>query len=238
MLALCLVSLTGCRGSAPLEPLFKLARVSDGTLALPYALYLPREYTSRRQWPVLLFLHGYGERGEDGAAQTRVGLGPVVQRTPERFPCIVVMPQAPRSYQRWTGRANSLALRALEEVIREYNGDRRRIYLSGVSMGASGGWRILSADPGRFAAALLVCGRTEPTRMAPRLTRVPIRVYHGARDRIVPASYSRAMVAAIRSAGGRKVEYLEYPDAGHADAWEHAYSDPASIAWLLAQRKP
>jgi predicted peptidase len=227
----------GCHRSArAVERPYVPAKVSLHGLSLPYAVYLPPGYTPTKRWPVILFLHGFGARGEDGAAQTRDGVGPVLRQHPERFPCLVVMPQAPRSRVRWSGDVNDLALKALDTAVRQYHGDPRRLYLTGCSMGGAGSWRIATAHPRRFAALLVVCGRGKPQEMAPALKSVPIWVFHGAEDHLVPVQTSRAMVQAIRAAGGTKIRYTEYPGVGH-DAWDRAYADPQVIAWLLAQKR-
>src|SRR5947209_580444 len=114
-----------------------LGQVHSARLTLPYATWLPSGYSPRRRWPVILFLHGFGERGEDGLSQTR-GFGQFLRRNPERFPCLVLMPQLPCSRTRWEGEANELAQRALDEVVSRYHGDRHRLYLTGCSMGGAG----------------------------------------------------------------------------------------------------
>jgi predicted peptidase len=196
----------------------------------------PPGYTPENRWPVILYLHGFGERGDDGIAPTRAGLGPVLRQHPERFPCLVVIPQAPRSRIRWSGDVNEVALKAMDAVAEKYHGDRSRLYLTGCSMGGAGCWRIATAHPQRFAALLVICGQGKPQEMAPALKSLPIWAFHGAEDRIVPVRTSRAMVGAIRAAGSTKLRYTEYSGVGH-DAWDRAYSDPQSIAWLLAQKR-
>jgi predicted peptidase len=228
---------SGCHRSAQaLKRPFVPARVSLHGLSIPYAVYLPAGYTPRKRWPVILFLHGFGARGEDGAAQTHDGVGPALTQHPERFPCLVVLPQAPRSRVKWSGDVNELALTALDVAVRQYHGDTHRLYLTGCSMGGAGCWRIATAHPKRFAALLVVCGRGRPREMAPSLKSLPIWVFHGSRDRLVPVQTSRAMVQAIRAAGSTTIRYTEYPDLGH-DAWDRAYADPQVIAWLLAQKR-
>src|SRR5437899_1786437 len=145
-------------------------------------------------------------------------------------------PAAPLSPGRWSGDVNEVALKALDAVVEKYHGDRSRLYLTGCSMGGAGCWRIATAHPRRFAALLVVCGRGKPQEMAPALKSLPIWVFHGAEDRIVPVQTSRAMVGAIRAAGSTKIRYTEYPGVGH-DAWDRAYADPQVIAWLLAQKR-
>ena len=226
---------TGCRTAyTPGRPLAH-ERVTLGSRSLPYAVYIPPGYSARKRWPVILFLHGFGERGDDGVTQT-CGMGGFLQRNVDRFPCLVVMPQMPRSHVRWSGVMNELALKALDEVVRKYHGDRQRLYLTGCSMGGGGCWRIAALHPQLFAAVMPLCGHTEPDAQAAALKSLPIWVFHGAADRVVPVRYSRTMVRAIRAEGGNKIRYTEYPGVGH-DCWDRTYSDPKAIAWLLSQRR-
>lgn len=123
----------GCRAPGRLDPLFQKGSVTDGSLTLQYAVYLPQGHTPSKEWPVVLFLHGYGERGEDGVAPTVVGLGPAIRRHPERFPCIVVMPQAPRSYHT----IRPLWVRGYPESPPPSGAPRRRSSSSGSARGRS-----------------------------------------------------------------------------------------------------
>jgi predicted peptidase len=200
----------GCRSSPlPERPLVR-ATITLGRQSLPYAIYLPPGYSASKKWPVLLFLHGFNQRGEDGLAQTRVGIGPSLHQCPELFPCLVVMPQMPRSYVRWSGLVNDLALEALDAVVRKYHGDRHRLYLTGCSMGGCGCWRMAAAHPRRFAAIVPICGSGTPAAQAPALKSLPIWVFHGASDHLMPVAGSRSMVQAIRAAGSTKIRYTEY----------------------------
>lgn len=221
-----------------------------------YQVYVPPEYDARREWPVILFLHGAGERGEDGLVQTQVGLGTAMRRFVERFPAIVVFSQA-RPGQVWSGATEEVALRALERTIREFRGDRRRVYLTGLSLGGYGTWRIAANHPELFAALVPICGGVVPParvafpaealaevgadsdpygRVARRVSAIPAWVFHGVDDPLVPVEESRTMVAALRRAGGN-VRYTEYPDVGH-NAWDPAYAEAGLMPWLLAQRRP
>jgi predicted peptidase len=203
--------------------------------SLPYVVYVPRDYSRKKQWPVILFLHGSGERGDNGLAQTQVGIGKALRVHPERFPCLVVMPQAPLEGG-WSGAPSELALKALDAVVQKYRGDGSRLYLTGLSMGGFGAFEIVAARPERFAAVVPICGGGEPGKMARALKSLPIWVFHGGADEVVPPQRSREMVAAIQAAGNRTIRYTEYPDAGH-NSWDAAYADPELIAWLLAQRR-
>jgi predicted peptidase len=198
-----------------------------------YVVYVPRNYSPDKQWPVVLFLHGAGEVGSDGLRQVTVGIGPQLFLNPQRFPCLVVMPQA--SGQSWSGTLNDLARRALDDVVARYNGDPNRLYLTGLSLGGTGTWTMASQHPERFAAIIPICGCGSPAS-ASRLTSLPIWVFHGGADPVVPVQCSRQMVAALKAAGNPNVQYTEYAGVGH-NAWDQTYSNPQVIAWLLAQKR-
>jgi predicted peptidase len=224
---------------------------AKAALALPYRLYVPRDYVQTKRYPLLVVLHGVGERGTDNLAQLANGVlafcAPALQK---RKPSFVVYPQCPPT-ARWVEApwsepryqlgqvAQSKPLIALMELIDslqvEFTLDPRRLLVSGLSMGGQGTWDLLARFPERFAGAMPVCGNGDPDQ-AGRMKAVPVWAFHGARDNIVPVAASRTMVQALKRAGGR-VRYSEYPDVAHA-AWERAYADKKAIEWLLAQRQP
>lgn len=203
--------------------------------AYPYVLYVPRAYTPTKKWPVVLFLHGAGERGSDGLKQSQVGLGSAVRMHPERFPALVVMPQCAPG-ERWSGAMAEQALKALDQTLADYSVDKDRQYLTGLSMGGYGSFLIASQHPDRFAAVVPICGGGNPAEMAPRLKDVPLWVFHGDADTAVPVARSREMVEAIRAAGGTKLKYTEYPGVPH-NSWDAAYGDPELAKWLFEQKR-
>jgi len=217
-----------------------------------YSVYVPADFDASRVRPVVLFLHGSGERGRDGLRPTAVGLGEAIRRSPERFPAVVVFPQArPREY--WSGAAAGYALAALERTIQEFRGDPERIYGVGLSMGGYGILRMAGESPDRFAAVVAVCGGILPppsvrvrrgqapaeadpyAAAADRIRGVPVRLYHGADDPMVPCEESRRLARALKERGGN-VLYTEYPKTGH-DSWTPAFEDPELWRWLFAQRR-
>lgn len=212
-----------------------------------YSVWIPPGYHPDRSWPVILFLHGSGERGADGVAPTTVGLGPALEQNPERFPALVVFPQALRGLG-WRGQMLDAACAALEDVIDVYNGDTDRVYLTGVSIGGFGAIRLALQEPHRFAALVPVCGGVElpetisvPTDAEPAATaaallrHLPIWAFHGSEDPIIPVNESRSFVSALEHAHGN-VRYTEFEGIGH-DAWNRAYATPELATWLLAQRR-
>lgn len=204
--------------------------------------------------PVILFLHGSGERGGDGVKQTHAGLGPYL-RDHRDFPALVVFPQVP-GHEEWSGRNNRVALAALDATLAEFGADPARQYLTGMSMGGYGSWNIALDDPRRFAAIVPVCGAVLAPRavrptlfveqvaneadpyaaIAQRLRHTPIWIFHGALDDVVPPDDDRRLHAAFQATGAADVRYTEYPQGNH-NAWDATYADPAMWAWLFRQKR-
>jgi predicted peptidase len=197
-----------------------------------YALYVPPIYSPNRKWPLIVFLHGIGERGDDGLLQTTVGIYPAVQRDPDRFPCLILMPQCPVD-RMWTAAMEHIDA-AIEQTLSEYRVDSARIYLTGLSMGGFGAWEYGARNNTKFAALLPICGGGRESN-ASRLTKLPIWAFHGAADPVVKPDASRRMVEAVKAARGT-VSYTEFPGVGH-NSWDKAFGDPEVIRWLLEQRK-
>ena len=217
---------------APVVTGLSTKSMTVGDQELKYGVYVPSDYDAKKKWPLIIFLHGMGERGDDGVLQTQVGIGPAIQKNPERFPCVVVMPQCPKSSV-WNDRHDIIA-EASARSLADYNIDESRIVLTGLSMGGYGTWSYGAAHVKMFAALLPVCGGGMPED-APTLAKVPIRVYHGGADGVVKPELSRAMADAIKKAGG-DIAYTEYPGVGH-NSWDLTYGDPKVIEWMLAQKK-
>ena len=130
--------------------------VTLGGQTYRYQIYVPTSYVTTQQWPVILFLHGAGERGSDGYVQTQVGLAPAIRQNAARIPAIAVFPQA-TAESSWTGTPARVALAALDQTMREYQTDPARVYLTGLSMGGNGTWYIAYRNPKRFAAIAPIC---------------------------------------------------------------------------------
>ncbi len=226
----------------------RLVIVDD--VAYRYQLWRPPGWSAEREWPIVLFLHGAGERGDDGIRQTRVGLGAALREHPERWPLLAVFPQA-RIHQGWRGAMLRQALAALDAALLECRADADRQYLTGISMGGYGSWRLALDAPDRFAALVPICGgldaspeailRAGGDPAAPHasaatiLADVPTWIFHGDADDVIPVSESRDMLAALEKAGA-DVRYTEYPGVGH-NSWDRAYGDPLLSTWLLAQAR-
>jgi predicted peptidase len=229
----------------------------DG-VAFAYQVYVPRTFSASQTWPVILALHGGGEYGSNGLSQTNVGLAPAIRRHPDRFPAIVVFPQAKADgTPGWHLAGGRAALAAVDAALKEFNGDPSRVYLVGLSAGGNGSWFLASRHPERFAAAVIVCawvnefvGTTSKVRypalaepsdgdlyqaVARRVRGMPVRLFHGDADTVVPVDQSRRMFAALKDIGA-DVAYTELPGVGH-NAWDDAYGRAALWEWVFAQRR-
>ncbi len=208
-------------------------------LRVQYLLFLPLQYPARprKRWPLILFLHGAGERGTDLSKVSIHGPPKLVQNQPD-FPFVVVSPQCPNG-QHWS---NDLLLALLDDVVQRYRIDQHRLYLTGLSMGGYGAWRLALARPERFAALAPLCGGGEvlPIFLASVERRRALRTlgiwaFHGAKDPVVPLSESERMVEALRKVGAQP-KLTVYPESGH-DCWTETYENPALYQWFLEHRR-
>jgi predicted peptidase len=218
-----------------------------------YQIYVPADYPTKAKWPVILFLHGAGERGTDGLRQTTVGLGPAIRQDAKRFPAIVVFPQAPPDSQ-WVGAPAEMALAALAQTLAEYHGDRDRVYLTGLSMGGHGTWYLAYRHPEIFAAVAPICGWVTELpgfpgsvpvvpqdsgppipALARRLAKTPSWIFHGEMDAVVPVGASREPAAALKPLAV-DARYTEYLGLNH-NAWDATYASDTFAHWLFAQQR-
>ena len=198
-----------------------------------YQLFIPRAVSSadpERKWPLMVFLHGSGERGDDVDAVKRHGPPKRADSDPD-FPFILISPLLPAE-QDWD---IAKLERILDHALATLPIDPDRVYLTGLSRGGHATWRWGAADPGRFAALAPVAGRGDATTGC-ALTDIPVWAFHGDRDDVVEPEGSFAMARAIRACGGRKSRLTIYPDLGH-NAWDPAYDDAELYLWLLEQRR-
>jgi len=220
-----------------------------------YQVFVPYNWDRHKKWPVILFLHGAGERGENGLLQTDVGLAHAIREHAGNFPFVVVMPQCPKG-KLWTEpEMETQAFAALDRSMKAFDGDSERIYLTGISMGGYGTWDLAAKYPHRFAAYVPICGGiygppnfkkievslakdaqvADPyAETARRVGNTPVWIFHGDADDSVPVDESRKMYAALQAAGA-KTKYSEYPGVGH-NSWDKAYAEPELVPWLLNQR--
>lgn len=244
--------------ASPLYSKYRLTYTDATGYSLPYCLYLPKkeafpEDSEKTSYPLVLFLHGAGERGTDNELQNN-DTGIVPRLTDETFyaahPCILVTPQCPADAQwvntPWTegsysieetpiSPALSAANELLDDICAQYPADTSRLYITGVSMGGYGAWDLLLRHPDLFAGAIILCGAGDPSQAA-AIAHIPLRLFHGAKDTEVPVSGSREMYQALLDAGAKDVQYQEYPDIGHW-IWLNAWDEPGLLDWLFSVSK-
>jgi predicted peptidase len=203
----------------------------DGTRKewMRYFVAVPDGYSQREQWPLLLFLHGAGERGDDLEAVKRHG-PPKLVGAGKKFPFILIAPQCPAGAV-WTAPA---LFSLLDHVAATHHVDRLRVCVTGLSLGGYGTWLLGTSDPGRFAALAPICGWGDTTAVD-GLHDVPVWAFHGRKDLVVPFARGMAMVQALNAAGGN-ARMTEYPEAGH-DSWTETYDNPEFYEWLLNPRR-
>jgi predicted peptidase len=207
---------------------------------IQYLLYLPKDYDAKsgKTWPLMLFLHGAGERGTNLQLVAIHG-PPKLAKQGKELPFILVAPQCPED-QRWD---NDALLQLLDHVMKQHAVDRSRVYLTGLSMGGYGTWSLGVQHPEKFAALVPVCGGGERIdvllaggKRAAALKNTPIWAFHGAKDPVVPLDESQRMVDALKRLGAKDVKLTVYPEAGH-DAWTETYNNPELYDWLSKQHR-
>ncbi|MBQ3454172.1 MAG: prolyl oligopeptidase family serine peptidase [Thermoguttaceae bacterium] len=201
---------------------------------LNFLLFIPKCESAKTEagFPLLLFLHGAGERG-DNIEAVKVHGPPMLVETDakEVWPFVTVSPQCPEE-KYWSPQQ---LLELLDYLEANYPIDPDRVYVTGLSMGGFGTWMLLALAPDRFAAAAPICGGGDPDE-AGKMLDVPIWVYHGGSDSVVPVELSEAMVKAIWEKGGDKIKLTEYPGVDH-NSWTQTYANPEFYKWLLKQNR-
>ena len=229
--------------------LFEPREYSSGEgQVLKYRLMKPIDYQPSKKYPLVIFLHGAGERGDDNQVQLKHGMKDFAD--PERrkkFACFVIAPQCPQEQRwsdvDWSARTHAIpenaspsmkmVMEVVDTMIESSGVDRTRIYLTGLSMGGYGTWDAIARYPGKFAAAVPICGGGDPNSVD-RIGNLPIWAFHGDKDTVVIPERSRDMIDALKKAGVTP-KYTEYPGVGH-DSWTATYSNPELYEWLFAQR--
>lgn len=200
------------------------------TLELPYLLYLPKN-AGKKKLPLVMFLHGAGERGNHLDLVKIHGIPKLIDEGQE-FPFIAVSPQCPADSW-WTFELDTLK-GLLESVIKTHNVDTKRVYLTGLSMGGMGTWQFAGTHPNFFAAIAPICGGGE-LLITRNLTNIPVWAFHGDKDDVVPLEESARMVAGVKHHGG-KAKLTVYKNVGH-DSWTKTYNNPKFYEWLLSHKK-
>lgn len=247
--------------AAEKDSAFKNYRIKEYTYAadkiLPYRILYPINYNRNKKYPLVIFLHGSGERGNDNEKQLTHG-GKLFSRSDvmHNYPAIVVFPQCPENIS-WNSmlvdRTKTPPLREIDyknnpepwplaatyqlinELIKNESIDKKRIYLSGLSMGGFGTFEMIYRHPGLFAAALPICGGGDETAYDKRVKKIPFWVFHGDADQVVDVKLSRRMVEKLKQIGA-KVKYTEYPGVGH-NSWDNAFATPDFLNWMFSHKK-
>lgn len=221
---------------------------------LKYRLLKPVDYDSTKNYPLVLFLHGAGERGDDNYSQLKWGVHHFAEpKFRERYPAFVVAPQVPKE-EYWSTLSSlrdtssftqpmeaepsapmRMTIALLKELQEKYSVDSDRLYVTGLSMGGFGTFDVIQRFPNKFAAAIPICGGGDLTR-AFMLTDIPLWVFHGTQDEVIHPEFSRSMVEAIRIAGGEP-GFTEYPAEGHIGAWVQAYRNPHLYEWMFSKER-
>ena len=231
------------------DTLFKRAVFIRGNDTLRYRYLLPEKYDSSKKYPLLLFLHGSGERGYDNEKQlTHCSMYFADSAIRAAYPCIILAPQCPPGKKwvevNWKKDSHtmpskpSFAMKLLLELITEFKNkfavDTSRMYVTGLSMGGFGVWDIIARKPEWFAAAVPVCGGGDE-KIAKKIKDIPVWAFHGAKDKVVKPIRSRNMIQALKQVGGNP-KYTEYPDKQHG-SWKSAYKEEDLFKWIFLQKK-
>ncbi len=228
------------KSGAPMQTPHTFSKTVQQKLSIGYLLYLPEDYEKKagEKFPLLMFLHGAGERGDKLDAVTRHG-PPKLIKAGKHMPFIVVSPQCPTG-SRWD---NAVLLALLDELGATLRVDSKRVYLTGLSMGGYGTWSLGIEHCERFAAIAPICGGGEfikvyvaSTAKGPALQSLGIWAFHGAKDTVVLPGESERMVEALKKMGHKDTRLHMYPDASH-DSWTATYDNPKLYEWFLEHRR-
>jgi predicted peptidase len=249
LIAIALVFAASTASAKEPLPLEKITFKDESGKTLPYRLMKPDNYDPAKKYPLVIFLHGAGERGTDNEKQLIHGVPQFASKeNREKYPCFLIAPQCPDGAKwvevDWSADSHTmpakmsepmrLTVGIIEMTIKQFSIDPKRVYLTGLSMGGYGTWDLIARRPDLFAAAVPICGGGDE-KTAEKMKSIPVWSFHGAKDGAVKVSRSRNMIAALEKVGA-KPKYTEYPDIGH-DSWNPAYKDAEMFEWLFAQRK-
>jgi len=230
----------------------------SGTDTLRYRILYPENYRKGKAYPLIVFLHGSGERGNENEAQLSHG-GDLFLKDGVRkqFPAIVIFPQCPnntawnkfKSMNRDTTEAFNLTLNTLdlstpERLVKQLMdslaenkiADKKRIYLGGLSLGGFGTYDLVIHYPNYFAAAFPICGQANLKLYTEKAAKLPVWIFHGALDNVVDPQPDRNLINALKNMGAKKAKYTEYPNANH-NSWDSAFAEPGLLPWLFSFKK-
>jgi predicted peptidase len=199
-----------------------------------YAIFVPRDYSPEKKWPVILYLHGMGESGTDGQRQLAIGLPSAILLNAQEWPFIVVAPQKPNRESQWGEHAEA-AFAMLELAEKEYSIDTSRRYLTGLSQGGAGTWALAARKPELWTAIAPVCGYGDPEAVAPKIKDIPTWAFHGEADPVVKVSQTTRMIEKLEEVGGKPKVSL-YPNVTH-NSWDKAYREEGLGKWFLSHQR-
>lgn len=223
---------------------------------LPYRILYPKNYTKNKKYPLILFLHGAGERGNNNETQLVHGSKLFLDSANrEKYPAIVIFPQCPAEgywgnveidrskmpldlefdYTRTITPALQAAIELVQSTIKNESVDKNRVYIAGLSMGGMGTFEAVYRFPTLFAAAVPICGGADVEAYDKRVSKVPFRVYHGAKDVVVEVKHSQAIVEKLKILN-TSVEYIEYPEVNH-NSWDNAFAEPDFLSWMFSKKR-
>ncbi len=218
---------------------FEKCTVSIDSEDYIFQIHLPPNAENTPNLPVIIFLHGIGQRGSGGFVPTTGAGSAIAKHYLGQIPAIILLPQC-RSGSYWSDPVmEKMVMKSLTPTVEEFNADEKRIYLTGVSMGGYGVWHLASQFPRKFAALISICGGSSISKgdrfdaLAKKVGKAPAWLFHGADDVIVPVTESRQIAAALKANGG-SVKYNEYENVGH-NVWMNALGEKDLMSWLLAQ---
>ena len=233
------IVLSGCNEENIIKPVEgQTAQVftyeQSESIELGYLLSLPENYSdSKKKFPLMLFLHGVGERGTD-VNKVKLHGPPRLIAEGKDYDFIVVSPQCPPD--KWWNDVSDGLNKLVDNIVANYNVDPDRLYITGLSMGGFGTWDMITKYPDKFAAAAPICGGGNSYLAKERLGKLPIWVFHGAKDGTVSIDKSKEMVEALKANGNSNYKFTIYPEAGH-DAWTETYNNPELYEWMLLYKK-
>ncbi len=251
MLSFCLFSLKSIAQEEMVLDTFEAMNYTSETGGiLPYRLLKPKDYNPEKKYPLVVFLHGSGERGNDNKAQLKHAVKSFLnEEIRDKYPAFVLAPQCPKddrwsvfkegdpAERFWLSETPSETMKLLLELIdytkETYSIDERRLYATGLSMGGHGTYDMLLRNPGMFAAAVVVCSFID-VREASILAETPLWIFHGEEDQVVPVDHARVLVNALEMVGG-KPKYTEYPATNH-NSWEQAFAEDKMYSWLFKRK--
>ena len=234
----------------------KATYVNTNNFTLPYRILYPENYDKSKKYPLVLILHGAGERGDNNEAQlTHGGQLFLQEKNRKKFPAIVVFPQCPANsfwssvdivrdkqpveftfdYARPSKEPLVSTYELVKKIMSEESVDPSRVYVAGLSMGGMGTFEIVYQHPELFAAAMPICGGGDSEKYDARILKTPFWIFHGAKDPVVNVKWSREMVAKLKKLKA-KVTYTEYPEALH-NSWDNAFVEPEFLKWMFKQKR-